>query len=44
MPFKSESQRRYLWSKKPSIAKRWSAKYGSKIVKGKHGKNKRKSK
>ncbi len=23
MPFKSESQRRYLWSKHPEIAKKW---------------------
>ena len=35
MPFKSEKQRRYLWAKHPEIAKRWTKKYGSKIVKHK---------
>jgi hypothetical protein len=35
MPFKSEAQRRYLWAKKPEIAKKWTKKYGSKIVKKK---------
>jgi len=29
MPFQSESQRKYLWAKKPEIAKRWSDKYGT---------------
>lgn len=24
MPFKSEKQRRFMWAKHPSIAKRWS--------------------
>ena len=33
MPFKSEKQRRFLYAKHPKIAKRWTAKYGSKIVK-----------
>ena len=32
MPFKSEKQRRYLWSQKPEIAKKWTKKYGSKIT------------
>jgi len=32
-PFKSAKQRRYLYSKKPKIAKRWSKKYGSKVRK-----------
>lgn len=32
MPFRSEKQRRFLWLKHPEIAKRWSDKYGSKIV------------
>lgn len=32
MPFKSEAQRRYMYAKHPNIAKKWSAKYGSKIV------------
>jgi len=29
MPFQSESQRRFLWAKHPSLAKKWSHKYGS---------------
>jgi len=29
MPFKSESQRRYLWMKHPKTAKRWADKYGT---------------
>jgi hypothetical protein len=29
MPFKSESQRRYLWVKHPKIARRWADKYGT---------------
>lgn len=33
MPFVSEAQRKYLYAKEPAIAKRWSAKYGSKIKK-----------
>ena len=33
MPFRSEKQRKYLFAKKPTIAKKWSKKYGSKIVK-----------
>jgi hypothetical protein len=33
MPFKSEKQRKYLWVKHPSIAKRWTKKYGSEIKK-----------
>ena len=36
MPFKSEKQRRFMWSKHPDIAKRWTEKYGSKIQKRKH--------
>jgi len=35
MPFRSESQRKYLYAKEPTIAKRWTEKYGSKIVKKK---------
>lgn len=30
MPFRSEKQRRYMWVHHPRIAKRWTAKYGSK--------------
>ena len=33
MPFRSEKQRKYLFAKKPEIAKKWSKKYGSKIIK-----------
>ena len=29
MPFKSESQRKYMWAKHPKIAKRWANKYGT---------------
>jgi hypothetical protein len=35
MPFKSEKQKKYLWAKHPEIAKKWTKKYGSKIVKKK---------
>ena len=35
MPFKSAKQRAYLFAKKPSIAKRWAKKYGTKVVKHK---------
>ena len=28
-PFKSKAQKRFLYAKKPSIAKRWTKKYGS---------------
>lgn len=30
MPFKSEKQRKYLWANKPSLARKWTKKYGSK--------------
>lgn len=30
MPFKSEAQRRYLWLKRPDIAKRWANEPGAK--------------
>ena len=33
MPFRSEKQRKYLFAKEPAIAKKWTKKYGSKIVK-----------
>ena len=33
MPFKSEKQRKYLFANEPKIAKDWTEKYGSKIVK-----------
>ena len=28
MPFKSEAQRRYMYSQQPEIAKKWRKKYG----------------
>jgi hypothetical protein len=31
MPFRSERQRRYLWARKPELAKKWTESYGSKI-------------
>lgn len=30
MPFRSAKQRRYLYAKKPKLARRWAKKYGSK--------------
>jgi len=35
MPFRSEKQRRYMHINKPKIAKKWSKRYGSKIIKKK---------
>lgn len=35
MPFRSKKQRKFMFAKKPKIAKRWAKKYGSKIVKSK---------
>lgn len=32
MPFRSEKQKRYLYAKEPAVAKKWQAKYGSKVV------------
>lgn len=29
MPFKSAKQERFMWAKHPSIARRWTHKYGS---------------
>lgn len=34
MPFKSESQRRFMWAKHPDIAEAWS--HGKSSVTGKH--------
>jgi hypothetical protein len=31
MPFRSKKQRKFLYAKKPKIAKRWAKKYGNKI-------------
>ena len=32
MPFKSEKQRKFLYSQHPKIAKKWAAEHGNKIV------------
>jgi hypothetical protein len=40
MPFRSEKQRRYLWKNEPELAKKWTEKYGSKVVKSKKKKKK----
>lgn len=45
MPFRSEKQRRFMYAQHPEIAKRWTKKYGSKVVPSKKsykkvGKNK----
>jgi len=31
MPFKSKKQRAWMYANKPSLAKKWTKKYGSKI-------------
>lgn len=31
MPFRSEKQRKFMWAKRPDIAKRWTEEYGSAI-------------
>lgn len=33
MPFKSQKQRAFMWANKPKLAREWTDKYGSKIVK-----------
>ena len=33
MSFKSEKQRKYMYTKLPKIAKKWSKKYGNRIKK-----------
>ena len=35
MPFKSKKQMRWMFSKKPALAKKWAKKYGTKIKKKK---------
>jgi hypothetical protein len=40
VPFRSEKQRKYLFANEPAVAKKWSKKYGSKIVKKKKRKKK----
>ena len=41
MPFKSVKQRKYMWAKKPALAKKWTKKYGSKIKKGRKSSKKK---
>jgi hypothetical protein len=35
MPFKSVKQRKWMYANKPALAKKWTKKYGSGIVKKK---------
>jgi hypothetical protein len=42
MPFKSEKQRKFLWSQHPEIARKWTEKYGSKTVEEVMAKKKKK--
>jgi len=42
MPFRSEKQRKFMYARHPKIAKRWSTKYGSRIVKSEKKNKKRK--
>lgn len=42
MPFRSESQRRYLFAKVPAVAKRWAHKYGVARNLPEHVENKKK--
>ncbi len=35
MPFRSIKQRKFMYAKHPEIARKWTDKYGSKIVKSK---------
>ena len=44
MPFRSKKQRKFMWAKHPDIARRWTKKYGSKVVKSKKKKKKKKKK
>jgi len=32
MPFVSEKQRKYLWEKESEVARKWTKKYGAKVV------------
>lgn len=31
MPFRSIAQRKFMWARKPRLAKEWTEKYGSRI-------------
>ena len=44
MPFRSEKQRRFMYSQHPEIAKRWSKDYGGKIMAKKKKKKAKKEK
>lgn len=33
MPFRSAKQRKFLYANKPELAKKWAAKYGTKVKK-----------
>ena len=44
MPFKSESQRRFLWAKHPEIAQKWADEFPDQGKLPKHVKKKAKSK
>ena len=35
MPFRSAKQRRFMYAKHPALARKWSKRYGSKIVRRK---------
>lgn len=32
MPFRSQAQRKFMWAKHPTIARKWTKEHGSKIV------------
>jgi len=40
MPFRSIKQRKYMWAKHPKLARKWTKKYGSKVVKKRKKKKK----
>lgn len=42
VPFRSAKQRRFMYAKHPAIARRWTAKYGAKIVKKRKAKKRKK--
>jgi len=35
MPFKSETQRKWMWANKPELARKWTEKYGAVIIRKK---------
>ena len=42
MPFRSVRQRKWMWKNKPEMAKKWTKEHGSKIVKSKKTKKRKK--